>query len=339
MSTQIEVLITIPFPEPLITSLRNVSTRLNFTLKKARKAEEITPDVWAKVEVLYTDKVLPSPEQAPKLRWIQLHYAGVEHAIDAPILQREGVTTTSLSGAASSQIAEYVLTMILSLGRRLPDLLSLQRKAEWLRERGERILPQELRGSVVGIVGYGSIGRQVANLLRPFGATILAAKRNAMQPEDTGYTPEGMGDPTGDFAHRIYPAEALRPMLKECDFVVVAAPMTPHTAGLIGPEELAAMKPTAFLIDISRGGVLDHTALIPALRDKRIAGAALDVFPEEPLPADNPLWKLSNVLITPHIAGATRHYDERAVALFAENLERYVGGLNLLNLVDLQRGY
>lgn len=338
MTNPIEVLITIPFPENLIPNLRNISPRINIHMRRARKVEDIPAELWAKTEVLYTDGVLPAPEQAPKLRWIQFHYAGIEHVLSAPILQEDRITATTLSGAAASQIGEYILMMLLALGHRLPDLAALQRKSEWLRDR-ERYVPLELRGSVVGIVGYGSIGRQVANLLQPFGATVLAAKRNAMQPEDTGYTPEGLGDPSGDLAHRIYPTEALRSMFRECDFVVVTVPKTPSTVGLIGAEELAAMKPSAFLIDISRGGVVDHAALIPALRDKRIAGAALDVFPEEPLPAESPLWKLPNVLITPHIAGATPHYEERAAALFADNLERYVGGLNLLNVVDVNRGY
>lgn len=215
----------------------------------------------------------------------------------------------------------------------------MQRLAEWPRERWERFSPRELRDSTVGIVGYGSIGRQTARLLQPFGATVLAAKRDVMHPEDLDYIPEGMGDPQGDLVHRLYPIQALRSMLKECDFVAVTVPLTPETRGLVGAAELAALKPTAFLVDTSRGGVVDHTALIPVLRDRKIAGAALDVYPEEPLPADHPLWRLSNAILTPHISGNTPHYDERATALFAENLQRYVSGLPLFNQFDLARGY
>jgi len=128
-------------------------------------------------------------------------------------------------------------------------------------------------------------------------------------------------------------------MLKECDFVAITVPLTPETRGLVGATELAALKPTAFLIDTSRGGVLDHSALIPVLRERKIAGAALDVYPEEPLPADSPLWRLSNAILTPHISGNTPYYDERATALFAENLQRYVSGLPLFNQYDTGRGY
>jgi phosphoglycerate dehydrogenase-like enzyme len=128
-------------------------------------------------------------------------------------------------------------------------------------------------------------------------------------------------------------------MFKDCDFVVVTVPLTSETQDLIGAEELAAMKPSAYLVDVSRGGVVNQAALISALREHRIAGAALDVFPEEPLPADNPLWKMPNVILTPHISGITPLYDERAVDLFAENLHRYLAGLSLYNLIDVRSGY
>jgi phosphoglycerate dehydrogenase-like enzyme len=128
-------------------------------------------------------------------------------------------------------------------------------------------------------------------------------------------------------------------MLKECDFVVLCVPLTKDTQGLISLEQLAAMKSTAFLIDVSRGGVINHADLIVALQEEQIAGATLDVYPEEPLPEDNPLWKFPNVILTPHIAGMSRYYDQRAVTLFVENLSRYLDGQNPLNLIDLQRGY
>ncbi len=339
MSEQIEVLVTLPFTEAMIQQLQEVSPRLHIRVNKARKAEEIEPEVWAEVEVLYTNRILPTIEQAPNLKWIQFHWAGIDHAVTAPILSKPGLTATSLSGAAASQVAEYIVGMMLALGRRLPELLGLQRLAEWPRDRWERFSPRELRDSTVGILGYGSIGRQTARLLQPFGATVLAAKRDVMHPEDPDYAPEGMGDPQGDLVHRLYPIQALRSMLKECDFVVVTLPLTPETRSIVGAGELAALKPTAFLIDTSRGGVVDHAALLPVLRERKIAGAALDVFPEEPLPADSPLWRLSNAILTPHISGNTPYYDERATALFAENLQRYVSGLPLFNRYEAARGY
>jgi phosphoglycerate dehydrogenase-like enzyme len=225
------------------------------------------------------------------------------------------------------------------MGHRLPDLVVAQKKSEWPRDRWERFTPQELRASTVGIVGYGSIGRQIARLLREFGATILATKRDVMHPEDPGYTPENQGDVTGELVHRLYPPQALHSMLRECDFVVVTLPLTRETRHMIGATELAALKPTAYLVDISRGGIVDQNALVTALRERKLAGAAIDVFEQEPLPADHPLWKFPNVILTPHIAGITPYYDQRAVKLFAENLTRYLAGLPLYNRFDPSRGY
>ena len=339
MNDPVEVLITVPFPEELIAQLQAVSPRLQVTVRRVKKADEIAPEVWAKTEVLYTSTILPTPQQATNLRWIQFHWAGIDHALEAPILSIPGLEVTTLSGVAASQVAEYILTMILASGHRLLDLLSNQRRAEWPKDRWERFSPRELRGSTVGIVGYGSIGRQVARLLHPFGVEVLATKRDVMHPQDYDYTPEGMGDPAGDLVHRLYPAQALRSMLKDCDFVVVTVPKTPETLRLISSEEFTAMKPTAFLIDASRGGIVDQAALLTALKERRIAGAALDVFPEEPLPADSSLWKLPNVILTPHISGDTPHYDERAVALFAENLGRYLANLSLFNRFNPKERY
>lgn len=339
MPVPVEVLITLPFTEDLVNQLRGVSPRLKITVSKARKPEDIPDELWSQVEVLYTNNVIPTEEQAPKLRWVQFHWAGIDHILDAPILRRPEVVTTTLSGAAASKLAEYAVMMMLALGHRLPELMANQKKAEWPRDRWERFTPQELSESTVGIVGYGSIGRQIARLLHTFGSTILASKRNTMDPEDKGYIPEGQGDPAGDMVHRLYPPQAIRSMLKECDFVVITVPLTRETRKMLGAEELTALKPNAFLIDISRGGIVDQSALYSVLKDKRIAGAALDVFQEEPLPADHPFWKLSNVIITPHISGNTPYYDQRALALFSENLQRYLEGLPLYNVMNPERGY
>jgi phosphoglycerate dehydrogenase-like enzyme len=339
MSNTIEVLITLPFTDKMIEQITEVSPRLKIELINSRKAEDISHEVWERTEVLYTASVLPAPEQVPHLNWIQFHWAGIDHALQAPILKKPDLIITNVSGTSATQTAEHVVMMLLALGHHLNEAINYQKRSEWPSGRWELFAPQELRGSTVGIVGYGSIGRQVARLLHAFGATVLAVKRDAMHPEDTGYTLEGLGDPAGDLVHRLYPPQALRSMLKECDFVVVTVPLTDETRGLLGAEELAVLKPSACLVDISRGWVIDHTALLPLLSERKIAGAALDVFPSEPLPADNPLWKLPNVILTPHIAGFSPHYDQRAATLFAENLSRYVAGLPLFNRFNPEKKY
>jgi phosphoglycerate dehydrogenase-like enzyme len=303
------------------------------------KVEEISDEVWKRVQVLYTNRVVPKPDQAPNLRWIQFHWAGLDHVLEEPILHREGMNVTSMSGASAPQMAEHAVMMMLALGHHLPEIFAHQKRAEWPSGRWDLFNPHELRSSTVGIIGYGSIGRQIARLLQTFGATVLATKRNVLHPEDSGFTLEGLGDPNGDLVNRLYPPQALSSMLKECDYVVVTLPLTSATRGMLGAKELAVLKPTAYLVDISRGEIIDHNALIPLLREHKIAGAALDVYPVEPLAKDSPLWKLPNVILSPHIAGFSPHYDERAVNLFTQNLQRYLEELPLYNHLDLMLEY
>lgn len=335
----IEVVITLPFPEDALNTLRDVSPRLKINTFTPRRVEDIPPEVWARCEVLYTDRILPTAAQAPKLRWIQFHYAGIDYAADAAILRKPGLIATTLSGAAAPQVAEYCFTMMLALGHHLPEMFSLQSKAQWPNDRWERLNPRELRGSTVGLIGYGSIGRELARLLQPFGVTILAAKKNVMHPTDNGYNIPGLGDPDGDLFQRLYPMEALVSMIKLSDYVVCSLPLSPETRGMIGAEELNAMKPTAYLIDVGRGGIIDPAALTTVLQDKRIAGAALDVFSEEPLLSNSPFWRLPNVIISPHIAGISPAYQQRAAQMFSENLARYINNETLYNIFDVQRGY
>ena len=339
MTSSIKVLITVQLPSELLDQIEAVSPRLVITNLEAKKMEDIPEEVWLDIEILYTHKIVPTPDLAPNLKWIQFHRAGNERFMDAPLLDKPDLIASSMSGASAPQVAEYVLEMTLALGHRLPDIIDHQKRAEWPADRGDIYSPVELNQSTIGIVGYGSIGREVARLLQAFGATVLATKYDAKHPADPGYMIEGSGDPEGDYVHRLYPAQALNSMLKDCDFVVVCVPLTQDTKDLIGIEQLSAMKSTAFLIDVSRGGIIEHADLIVALEEGQIAGAALDVFPEEPLPEDNPIWKFPNVILTPHIAGVSRYYNQRAVALFVENLSRYLEGRNPLNLIDLQRGY
>jgi phosphoglycerate dehydrogenase-like enzyme len=339
IKSPIDVLITVPISSILTKPLQEVSSLLRITLHPAEMADHVPDELWSRCEVLYTKRIIPNVELAPNLKWVQHHHAGIDASLDSISPDRRNLIITTMSGAAATQIAEYVLSMLLAFGRHLPALSVNQKKADWPKDRWERFKPRELRTSTVGIIGYGSIGRQVACLLREFGATVLATKSDAMNPADGGYAPEGTGDPQGDLVHRLYPAQALKSMLRDSDFIVVTVPLTSETRGLVNAQVLSACKPSAYLVDISRGGVVDHPALIKALNEHKLAGAALDVFPEEPLPKKSPLWEMSNVIITPHIAGISAHYDQRAMALFAENLSRYVADLPLYNIFDSKKGY
>ena len=248
------------------------------------------------------------------------------------------VLVTTTSGIHATPIAEYVLASMLAHRWRVPLWTRCQREGEWPEGRWNLYARPELRDSVLGIVGYGSIGREVGRLGQAFGMRVLALRRTPGRAEK-GYALAETGDREGSVPARFFQPQNLCEMLAECDYVVVALPSTPDTYHTIGEVELRAMKPSAYLVNIARGALVDEAALVRALDEGWIAGAGLDVFEQEPLPADSPLWGLENALLSPHVAGFTPRYDERAVALFARNLAHYAAGEPLLNLVDKAKGY
>jgi phosphoglycerate dehydrogenase-like enzyme len=344
----INVLSTSQFGDDLLAKLRAVSLRLNIRQQTCHDAAEVAAVLTPDVEVLYTyhvpDDLLA---RAPHLRWIQLHSAGVDHLLDNPVMHSDVLIATT-SGLHAVRIAEYVFASILAFAWRVPRMLHYQRRREWPSGRWDLFAGQELRGQTIGIVGYGSIGREVGRIAHALGMRVLASKRSTrLATSNDGYRIPGTGDPQGALVARLYPPDELVEIVAECDFVVVTTPLTPQTQGLISEDVLKAMKPTSYLVNIARGSVVDEHALIRALREGWIAGAGLDVFEEEPLPDDSPLWELAvssaegkgNVIISPHVAGFTLRYDERAAEIFAENLRRYLAGERLLNLVSKDRGY
>jgi phosphoglycerate dehydrogenase-like enzyme len=341
MKKECHILATLDLSKDSRKRIAAAGDGIHLTVIPTDDPDKVPDERWAETDILYTWNVLPEPEKAPNLKWIQFNSAGVDSFLDHPLLARDDLAATSMSGAITSQIAEYVLMTMLAFGQRLPRLLDLQKKHTWpvAEEKWQRLRPLELRDSTVGILGYGSIGRQVARLLQPFGAQVLAAKHDIMHPEDTGYTPEGMGDPQGDFFHRLYPIEALHSLLAASDFVVTALPLTDETHHILDAKAFEAMKETAFLVNVGRGELVDESALVTALKDGKLAGAALDVVEKEPLPKDSPLWDLENVILSPHVSGMGSHVEEETVSLFVANLNRYLTNLPLYNQINLQRGY
>jgi phosphoglycerate dehydrogenase-like enzyme len=326
------------FTDELLDKLKAVSPRLVVKQRTCHNAEEVEQALEGGVEVLYTFYLPADLSRAPGLKWVQLHTAGVDHLLDHPLM-KSSILLTTVSGIHATPIAEYVFASILAFNRRVPKMLYYQSRREWPQGRWNLFARPELRGSTLGIIGYGSIGREVGRIARCFGMRLVATKRSVSQMRDVGYVVQGTGDREGALLDDAFPPERLSEMLSLCDYVVVAVPLTPETRKLIGEAELRAMKPSAYLVNISRGGTVDEGALIKALQEGWIAGAGLDVFEEEPLPSDSPLYGLENVILSPHVSGFTLRYDERASDLFAENLRRYLTGEPLLNLVDKARGY
>ncbi len=270
-----------------------------------------------------------SPEQTglalrgKNLRWIQQWGAGADWLMHHPQAIQRDFVLTNASGVHAIPISEHILALLLAFARRLPQAVRAQAERQW-KGPGEAGV-SELAGKTMLLVGTGAIGARAARLAAAFDIRVFGIRRN---PEETL---EGVA--------AMFAPDRLLELLPRSDFVILTVPLTAETSGMIGRRELRAMKPSAIIINIGRGGTIQEEALIEALQEGRIAGAGLDVFETEPLPADSPLWGMENVLITAHYAGITPHYNERAMSIFLDNLRRYVAGEPLRNVVDKQLGY
>ncbi len=276
--------------------------------------------------------------RAPCLKWIQLLSAGADHVLGGP-LKGSAIPITTASGIHATPIAEYTLASMLAYAHRIHLAIRAQLRREWLRSGAFMASVDEIRGQTIGVIGYGSIGRETARLAAAFGMTVLALKRNPAEHADPGWSPAGLGDPEGRIPARFFGPDEREAILRDSDYVSVTLPLTDHTRKFIGEREFAAMKPGAYLVNIGRGEVIDERAMAAALSAQKIGGAGLDVFEHEPLEASSALWNLENVILTPHISGANRGYMDKACQLFADNLRRFAGNRPLLNLVDPSLGY
>ena len=332
----LNVLVTMRFTEAQLGRLRAVSPRLRVTCEKADGAD------YSRTDILYAGAPPRELGRAPNLKWVQLHMAGVNGLYDHPLYMESAIPLVTSSGVHGATIAEYAITMLLALAHRVPRMVAWQAKGAWPpdRERWPLFVPTEVRGATLGIIGYGSIGRELARIATAaFAMRVLACKRDPGARADAGYGLPGTGDPEGLLPAEWFSPAQLEAMLARSDVVVMCAPLTPDTTHMIGERQLRAMKPSAYFINVGRGASVDEVALAQALNDKRIAGAAVDVFAQEPPPAGHVLYGAANVILSPHVSGFLPTYDDKCTDLFAENLRRYLAGAPLLNVVDRARGY
>jgi phosphoglycerate dehydrogenase-like enzyme len=332
----LEVLVTMPFSDAQIQRIRHVSSRLRVTQADPDAAD------YSRTDILYA--LLPPREASRrhKLQWIQVHMAGVNTLHDHPLYTETAIPIATSSGVHATTVAEYALTVTLALAHRVPRMVEWQGKGGWPpdEQRWSLFVPTEVRGATLGIIGYGSIGRELARIAKnAFAMTVLACKRDPSHRADPGYCLPGTGDPEGVLPDEWLGPDRLPTLLARADIVVMCAPLTRETEHMIGANELAAMKPSAYLVNVGRGQTVDEAALARALARRTIAGAAIDVFAQEPPPTGHSLYGLDNVILSPHVSGFLASYDDRCVALFAENLRRHLEGKPLLNLVDRARGY
>lgn len=330
MST-LNVLITSPIEEEYLHQIAAVDPEIKIfegtelAAAEARgdmAAKKKLDDMLAQAEVIY---VFRPPEniikRAPMVKWIHTGLAGVDRILDADIINSPVILTNG-KGAHTVPVAEVALEMMMMFAKKAPLSFQLKQEKKW-----QRFSVALLRYKTVGIVGLGSIGGEIARLSRAFGMRVIATRRSAKQESQEKYV------------DRVLPANRLLELLADSDFVVLALPLTSETDKLIGETEIRAMKPTSYLINIGRGRTIDEEALILALEEDRIAGAGLDTFAKEPLPVENRLWELPNVIYSPHISGGGENVESLVNEGFRENLKLYLEGKKLLNIVDKKRGY
>jgi phosphoglycerate dehydrogenase-like enzyme len=261
-------------------------------------------------------------QAAKRLRWIQSQGAGVERIVSVPELVESDVVLTNTRGAHAQTIAEHAFAFLLAFTRDMPTFVEAKRARRWTRRSRALV---GLSGLTMGVVGLGRIGSAIAQRAHGFDMRVIAVDANEV--------------PKAEYVEALWPLDGLPRLLRESDVVAIAIPITPQTRGLIGAEQLALMQPGAYLLVMSRGGIVDEAALAAALTEGRLAGAGLDVFASEPLEEDSPLWDAPNAILTPHCSGSSRQTTALAWSIFAENLGRFVRGEPLTNVVDKRRGY
>ena len=297
-------------------------------LPDVRKVWATTPEAIAQeivdADVVYGWPTLEQFQAAQQLTWIQVPSAGVEMLCSIPEIVESDVTITNARGAHARVIAEHTFAMLLAFTRGLHRFEQDKAARRWSREAA---IPEvlEIAGWTLGIVGYGQIGQQIAKRAIGFEMNVLAVDVESM-PD----APHGV---------EVWGLDRLPDLFEQSDVVVIAAPFTPQTRHLVNADLLNRMKPTAYLLVESRGGIVDEAALLDVLKKGKITAAGLDVFEQEPLGSDNELWDVPNLIVTPHLAGASLQKDRRCVEILRENLGRFQRGETLVNLVDKRKGY
>jgi len=314
-----------------VDELRGLDPKLDVVDVREERAFDMDALRDQQLEIIVGPRTPRDLDRVPGLRWLQLRSAGVDHlAVDPP--WRHGIVTTNARGVYAIPIAEYVTGMVLRSHQ--PTGWAMDQAAHhW---PGEAPLITVLRGSTALVVGYGSIGREIARQLSALGVRILAAKARPEKRADDGYRVPGTGDPDGSIPERIVGLDRLTETARSADLLVVTVPLTDDSRGLVDREVIDALPVHAWVINVSRGPIIDEAALLEALRAGQVGGAVLDVFAQEPLPADSPWWDAPNTIVTPHASGVTLRYFDRLVI---ENVRRYLAGEPLLNQVDPERGY
>jgi len=328
------ILVDMPVHQDALAELRRRPVAIQF-VEPAEEVRELPDELLRDTEILFCTFPPRNFAGMRRLAWMQISSAGFGQLSGLGLFAR-GIRVTNARGCFDVPIGEWNVAMMVNLARNLRRMVRNQETATWDRAAE---FQREIRGLTAGIWGYGGIGRETARLARAMGMRVHVLARNGVGPAGEVYAPPGCGDPEGILPARVYVAGQERAFLAGLDFLVLALPLTPETEGILGEQELQALPRRAFVLNPARGPLIAEPALLRALREGWIAGAALDTHYAYPLPAEHPLWRLPNVILTPHISGSSLspHYQARIWDIFVQNVSRFLGGRPLLNELDAAR--
>lgn len=325
-----KIVIDVAAHAPTLTALqKRTDCQIELIDPPEERSRELNAELTRDADILFC--TLPPTNHAvmENLKWIQIASVGYTQLFGLDLPAR-GVRATNARGCFDVPIAEWNIAMMVNLVRDFRQIIRNQDAAVWDRSA---TFQRELRGATVGIWGYGGIGRETARLAKQMGLRVHVMTRNSVEPIQNIYTVHGTGDPEGVLPDRVFKAGEELEFLRDLDFLILALPLTKNTEGLIGEKELQALPRHAFVLNPARGAIIQQEALLRALREKWIAGAALDTHYQYPMPPDHPLWKFPNVIFTPHISGSSLspNFKQRLWEIFRLNLERFANGKPLLN--------
>lgn len=330
MNVMVKVLIDLPRHAPSERLLKNIpGVSVRWVAEPAERVRELPESEISDCDILLCTFPPENHRQMSRLKLIQISSAGYSQLIGQGLSHR-GIRACNALGVFDIPISEWNVAMMVNLARDLRGMISNQQRGIWDRSRR---FQHEIRGLVVGIWGYGGIGRETARLAKAMGMRVHVLTRSGVRPRTDVYGVPGTGDPAGVLPDQVFLMDQKEAFLRELDFLIMAIPHTHETDGIVGKPELDLLKETAFLLNPARGPLVQESALLTALTEHRIAGAALDTHYQYPLPAAHPLWGMANVILTPHISGssASPHFLERVYDIFLQNIGRWMGGEPLVN--------
>ncbi len=325
------VLVDVPVYEPGLAALRVLPDVTVEVCAPETRSRELLAEGLAAADVLFCSHAPTNLDAMPRLRWMQIGSVGFSHLFGFGLAER-GITVTNARGCFDVPIAEWNIAMMINLARDLRTMIRNQDAARW---EVSASFQREIRGMTLGIWGYGGIGRETARLARALGLRVEVLTRNGVLPRHDVYMVPGTGDPDGLLPHRVWRDDEDLQFLSRLDFLIIAVPLAPSTEGRIGERELRSLPRTACVLNPARGPIIQQAALLQALNEGWIAGAALDTHYAYPLPSEHPLWRYPNVILTPHISGSSlsQHFAARLWDILATNLKRRQEGKPPLNLV------